>query len=136
MAPTFRGQFARYAYKLTIGAQKLNRNTQLLRLPFRVYSLLDFEKYIPKPDNEIDEESDYDKNKESVLSLSDSASNADSFEACDSLDPFKIDEKSGFENLEFALQVLEDLTSRMNISKKVFLINYHLSSFLFFLLSK
>ena len=40
LAPSFRGQFARYTYKLTIGAQKLNRNTQLLRLPFKVYSLL------------------------------------------------------------------------------------------------
>lgn len=40
LAPTFRGQFAKYAYKVTIGAQKLNKNTQLLRLPFKVYSLL------------------------------------------------------------------------------------------------
>ena len=39
LAPTFRGQFARYTYKLTIGVQKLHRNTQLLRLPFKVYSL-------------------------------------------------------------------------------------------------
>jgi len=39
LAPTFRGQFARYTYKLTIGIQKLHRSTQLLRLPFKVYSL-------------------------------------------------------------------------------------------------
>jgi hypothetical protein len=30
--------------------------------------------------------------------------------------PFKIEEKSEYENLEYALQILEDLTARMNIS--------------------
>ncbi|CAF0875016.1 unnamed protein product [Brachionus calyciflorus] len=117
LAPTFRGQFARYTYKLTIGAQKLNQNTQLLKLPFRVFSLMDFEKYIPKM-SDFDNEYDYTEKRNSIISISESAHNdTDSFDSSSVVpNPFKIDERSGYEELEYALQVLEDLTARMNVS--------------------
>lgn len=42
----------------------------------------------------------------------------DSFDSSyESQNPFKNDEKNGYEELEYALQVLEDLTARMNVSK-------------------
>ncbi|RNA29447.1 RAB6A-GEF complex partner 2-like isoform X1 [Brachionus plicatilis] len=111
LAPTFRGQFARYSYKLTIGVQKLNGSTQLLRLPFRVYSLMDFDKYIPSMAN-LGGEYDYTEKRDSIVSQS---ADVDSFDSSYELpNPFKIDEKNGYEELEYALQVLEDLTARMN----------------------
>lgn len=146
LAPTFRGQFAKYTYKLTIGVQKLNRNTQLLRLPFRVFSLLDFEKYIPRNDlfiyeysnnvnpsvlgnssnsintsattnrdssaNNIITNSSSKKRNSTLTSMDRMSQQSDSFEMKTDLDnPFKIEEKSDYENLEYALQVIEDLTA-------------------------
>ena len=132
MAPSFRGQFARYTYKLTIGVQKLNRNTQLLRLPFKVYSLLDFEKFIPRLNDESTAENNGYANKskrESMLTtdVSDTSIEAVGEETTKEKrpNPFKVVEKSQFENLEYALQILEDLTSRLNTS------NYKLKFFLF-----
>lgn len=123
MAPSFRGQFARYTYKLTIGVQKLNRNTQLLRLPFKVYSLLDFEKFIPRLNDESTSENNGYANKskrESMLTtdVSDTSIEAAGEETTKERrpNPFKVVEKSQFENLEYALQILEDLTSRLNTS--------------------
>lgn len=130
LAPSFRGQFARYSYKLTIGFQKLNGSTQMLRLPFRVYSLMgiviyflgqfiqiylkDFDKYIPSMAN-LEGEYDYtDKNELIVAPSSDLESLGSS---CELFNPFKIEEKNGYEELEYAMQVLEDLTARMNVSK-------------------
>jgi len=57
LAPTFRGQFAKYTYKLTIGVQRVGgRSTQMLRLPFRVYSLIDFvDRFIPKHESAFQE---------------------------------------------------------------------------------
>ena len=121
MAPTFRGQFAKYSYKLTIGVQKLNRTTQLLRMPFRVYSLVDFEKYIPKSENPI-EENLFGTKIDSNISLSQSGSetvndSSDSFILLkDRPNPFLIVEKSEYENLEYALQILEDVCARMSTS--------------------
>ncbi|KAK3093686.1 hypothetical protein FSP39_018912 [Pinctada imbricata] len=37
--PSFKGQSVKYSYKLTIGAQKFNHPTRLLRIPFRVLVL-------------------------------------------------------------------------------------------------
>lgn len=37
--PSFRGQAVKYSYKLTIGTQRLNHPTKLVRLPFRVLVL-------------------------------------------------------------------------------------------------
>lgn len=132
LAPTFRGQFAKYTYKLTIGVQKLNRTTQLLRLPFRVYSLMDFEKYIPKPDfNTTVEENFFESKKDSVISLNQSETLNDISDSFENLNeqpnPFVIVEKSEYENLEYALQVLEDVCARMSSSKtnnNILLINY------------
>ena len=121
LAPTFRGQFAKYSYKLTIGVQKLNRTTQLLRMPFRVYSLVDFEKYIPKSENPI-EENLFGTKIDSNISLSQSGSetvndSSDSFILLkDRPNPFLIVEKSEYENLEYALQILEDVCARMSTS--------------------
>jgi hypothetical protein len=132
MAPSFRGQFARYTYKLTIGVQKLNRNTQLLRLPFKVYSLLDFEKFIPRLNDESTTENNGYANKskrESMLTtdVSDTSIEGAGEETTKEKrpNPFKVVEKSQFENLEYALQILEDLTSRLNTSY------YKLKIFLF-----
>lgn len=112
LAPTFRGQFAKYSYKLTIGIQKLNSTTQLLRLPFRVYSLLEFEKFIPKLGPEYNE----DSSKDGIITITDSVGDSDSFDEDLSPNPFEIVEKSEYENLEYALQILEDLSARMNTS--------------------
>lgn len=127
MAPSFRGQFARYTYKLTIGVQKLNRNTQLLRLPFKVYSLLDFEKFIPRLNDESTTENNGYANKskrESMLTtdVSDTSIEGAGEETTKEKrpNPFKVVEKSQFENLEYALQILEDLTSRLNTSIYIF----------------
>lgn len=37
--PTFRGVYVKYSYKLTIGTQRVNCPTQLIRVPFRVLVL-------------------------------------------------------------------------------------------------
>lgn len=37
--PSFRGQALKYSYKLTLGTQRLNHRTKLLRIPFRVLVL-------------------------------------------------------------------------------------------------
>jgi RAB6A-GEF complex partner protein 2 len=37
--PTFRGIYAKYSYKLTIGTQRVNCPTTLIRVPFRVLVL-------------------------------------------------------------------------------------------------
>ncbi|KAL4222689.1 Golgi membrane exchange factor (Ric1p-Rgp1p) subunit [Mactra antiquata] len=37
--PTFRGQAVKYSYKLTLGTQRLNHPTKLIRIPFRVLVL-------------------------------------------------------------------------------------------------
>ena len=111
LAPTFRGQFAKYTYKLTIGVQKLNRTTQLLRLPFKVYSLLDFDRYIPKLEQAEEDNVFGASGKESIASI-------DSFDSEKfQNNPFKIVEKNDYQNLEYALQILEDLTAR-NIPSK------------------
>lgn len=34
--PTFRGIYVKYSYKLTIGTQRVNCPTSLIRVPFRV----------------------------------------------------------------------------------------------------
>jgi len=34
--PTFRGNAVKYSYKITVGTQKFNCPTKLLRVPFRV----------------------------------------------------------------------------------------------------
>ncbi len=98
-----KGQYAKYSYKLTIGIQKLSGNTQLLRLPFRVYSLLDFEKFIPKPESNL---------YENLNNL-----NGYNLDQEQEENPFEVVEKSEYENLEYALQILEDLTARMSTSK-------------------
>ena len=116
LAPTFRGQFAKYSYKLTIGVQKLNGSTQLLRLPFRVYSLLDFEKFIPKLER-LDSQAI--SNEAAVVAVTDDiGEDTESPEDDDRAvpNPFEVVEKSEYENLEYALQILEDLTARMNTS--------------------
>ena len=37
--PTFRGNYVKYSYKLTIGTQRVNCPTTLIRVPFRVLVL-------------------------------------------------------------------------------------------------
>jgi hypothetical protein len=77
--------------------------------------LLDFEKYIPKPDfftNGFDADI---RNETSILSISDNTAHNDNTANDD--DPFKIIEKSEYENLEYALQILEDLSARMSTSE-------------------
>ena len=120
LAPTFRGQYAKYSYKITIGVQKLNKHTQLLRLPFRVYSLLDFEKYIPKQQLSFDNDYEcYNNNSrsESIISITDSVNNnstaagdntvfsfdtvtlaaKENFNISSIKNPFKIEQKSDYE---------------------------------------
>lgn len=46
--PSYKGQAVKYSYKITIGAQKLNQPTRLIRIPFRVmvlYGLNDISVY-------------------------------------------------------------------------------------------
>lgn len=87
-----------------------------------MYSLLDFEKYIPRIENQV-EENIFGTKRDSIVSLSQSGSEAindtsDSFEALrDQPNPFLIVEKSEYENLEYALQILEDVCARMSTSK-------------------
>lgn len=40
--PTFRGNYVKYSYKLTIGTQRVNHPTTLIRVPFRVLVLPGF----------------------------------------------------------------------------------------------
>ena len=111
------GQFAKYSYKLTIGVQKLNGTTQLLRLPFRVYSLLDFEKFIPNSEMAISN-GVYQREPDSISSfVKVDLNSAESFEKNKQEEnPFEVIEKSEYESLEYALQILEDLTARMSTS--------------------
>ncbi|CAF1635875.1 unnamed protein product [Rotaria magnacalcarata] len=44
--PTFRGNYVKYSYKLTIGTQRVNHPTTLIRVPFRVLVVPDLDKYI------------------------------------------------------------------------------------------
>ncbi|CAF1651325.1 unnamed protein product, partial [Adineta ricciae] len=44
--PTFRGNYVKYSYKLTIGTQRVNCPTTLIRVPFRVLVIPDLDKYI------------------------------------------------------------------------------------------
>lgn len=37
--PSYRGQAIKYSYKITIGTQRLNQRTELLRIPIRVMVL-------------------------------------------------------------------------------------------------
>ncbi|CAF0735384.1 unnamed protein product [Didymodactylos carnosus] len=46
VAPSFRGQYVKYSYKLTIGTQRVNCPTTLIRVPFRVLVVPDLEKYL------------------------------------------------------------------------------------------
>ncbi len=114
-------------------------------MPFRVFSLLDFEKYIPRNDLFIYEynnnvnpsalsnstnsinttatsnrdssinmitNSNNKKRNSTLTSMDRMSQQSDSFEMKSDLDnPFKIEEKSDYENLEYALQVIEDLTA-------------------------
>ena len=114
------GQFAKYSYKLTIGVQKLNGTTQLLRLPFRVYSLLDFEKFIPISEMAFPN-GVYQREPDSISSFvkvdlnSVESSEKDKQEE----NPFEVVEKSEYENLEYALEILEDLTARVSTSSSI-----------------
>lgn len=58
-----------------------------------------------------------EKKRDSVLSAAISDITSLSDEIKEKTNPFKIDEKSDLENLEYALQILEDITSRLNTSK-------------------
>ncbi len=85
-----------------------------------LHLILDFEKFIPR-EIYLSDETNY--NSESILSISDSYSNNNtenlfSFDIKDSSikNPFIIEEKGDYENLEFALQILEDQSAKTNIS--------------------
>lgn len=93
--------------------------------------LPDFDKFIPKSESH---DSDYVKNRkrESILSTDIAETGNKTDEALERPNPFKIEEKSQFENLEYALQILEDLTSRLNTSKIDTLIRYKNKNFVFF----
>jgi len=76
----------------------------------------DFDKYIPPNSNvPINDEIDFNNKTES---LSETLSTNDSYEIVkDAENPFRIEEKSEFEDLEYALQILEDITARSSASK-------------------
>jgi hypothetical protein len=86
---------------------------------------LDFEKYIPRTIYSGDE-TQYNSRSESLMNVSisdgsvsnNNVENFFSFETKESSmkNPFKTEEKSDFENLEFALQILDDQSARMNPS--------------------
>jgi hypothetical protein len=82
-------------YKITIGTQQLNCSTQLLRVPFRVITIKDFNKHLAKynRENSVSTEKTY----ESDLDLN---------------NPFIIIEKNKEDNLEYILEVLQDLTAK------------------------
>ncbi|XP_072920385.1 RAB6A-GEF complex partner protein 2 isoform X3 [Hemitrygon akajei] len=48
--PSFRGQSVKYAYKLTVGCQRVNSPIKLLRVPFRVFVVYGLENYQFPPD--------------------------------------------------------------------------------------
>jgi RAB6A-GEF complex partner protein 2 len=136
LVPTFRGQFAKYSYKLTIGVQKLMSATQLLRLPFRVYSLLDFERFILSPQQQpaqlqprpqlsptldsLNEDLDVSirTNQSDSSSLSSSITDITDKEVL--VNPFKINQNNDDERLEYALQILEDITLKNTPSNASF----------------
>ncbi len=95
MPPSYRGQLVKYLYKITIGTQQLNCSTQLLRVPFRVITIKDFNKHLAKynRENSVSTEKTY----ESDLDLN---------------NPFIIIEKNKEDNLEYILEVLQDLTAK------------------------
>ena len=80
----------------------------MIRLPFRVYSLLDFEKYIPKTENIFFQTEINNEISTTIENLKEKSN------------PFLIVEKSEFENLEYALQILEDICARMSSSRDDF----------------
>lgn len=95
-----------------------------MRLPFKVFSLLDFDKFIPKSSDSNNSELGYQKTnnnsnnkRESILSteISDLVSGGLAG-LKEKANPFRVEEKSQFEGLEYALQILEDMTSRLNTS--------------------
>jgi hypothetical protein len=87
----------------------LNRTTKLIRLPFRVFNLVEFEKYIYLQKKNIYLQSEI-KNE-----ISNSHENNK-----DKFNPFLIIDKSEFENLEYAVQILDDICARMSTSKHRF----------------
>ena len=95
LPPSYRGQLVKYLYKLTIGTQQLNCSTQLLRVPFRVITIKDFNKHLAKYNRENSVSSE--KTFESDLDLS---------------NPFIIIDKNKEDNLEYILEVLQDLTAK------------------------
>ena len=56
-------------------------------------------------------------NEQGVVSIPDTVGDVNLFEEeVEGPNPFEIIEKSEYENLEYALQILEDMTARMNTS--------------------
>ena len=62
------------------------------------------------------------KKEDAVIAVSDSAEDGldSAHEGSCVANPFEVVERSEFENLEYALQVLEDMTARMNTSNSEF----------------
>lgn len=98
LPPSFRGQLIKYNYKLTIGVQKLNCPTKLLRIPIRVVAIKDFHKHLNryKSENSSDNDSNSRINEIEITKEN----------------PFLIVDKNKEENLEFILEVLQDLTAK------------------------
>lgn len=88
--PTFRGIYVKYSYKLTIGTQRVNCPTSLIRVPFRVLVIPDFEKFI--------------RQEKAVLASSQSGIKVDN--------PFVCSSRTEIDSLTTALDALQILTSR------------------------
>lgn len=108
--PTFRGIYVKYSYKLTIGTQRVNCPTTLIRVPFRVlvipgkssikelidqlFSFVDLDKYI--------------RQEKAVIAASQPGTKVDN--------PFVCSSRTEIDSLTTALDALQILTSRAHQS--------------------
>jgi hypothetical protein len=88
--PTFRGNYVKYSYKLTIGTQRVNCPTALIRVPFRVLVIPDLEKYI--------------RQEKAAIASSQPGTKVDN--------PFVSSSRTEIDSLTTALDALQILTSR------------------------
>lgn len=88
--PTFRGNYVKYSYKLTIGTQRVNCPTTLIRVPFRVLVLPDLDHYI--------------RQDKAAVASSQTSTQVDN--------PFVCSNRAEIDSLTTALDALQTLTAR------------------------
>jgi hypothetical protein len=114
--PTFRGNYVKYSYKLTIGTQRVNCPTTLIRVPFRVLVIPGIEIHWEKSSKTIFEKlfsidlDKYIRQEKAAIALSQPGNKGDN--------PFVCPSRTEVDSLTTALDALQILTSRTHQSIK------------------